>query len=670
MVNIAFGLLRDTMDEGIISDAIRGLVSLFDVIVYILIPIVYTIFIKITKITIISGEMIEEIYSRIQLILGVLMIFRLSISVIQYIIDPDMMSDKSKGMGNVIVKILVMLVLLTAIIPLHIPDSDAPEGTYNYYLKNDGLLFGSMYFFQSRVLETNVLAKLILPQSDQSIATSAATLDQAGNNLAIIMLKSIVIHKNEDECRKEDHIDPSTTQVAYDRYDSGNYTPYELIQDGYYMSCYPGAHAAERYAFAYFPIVGFLAGAFVLVALVSFCVDIAMRAIKMAILRLIAPIPILSYIDPKSSEKGMFSNWVKTLTKTYLDVFIRLAIIYFVIFVIRGIAVYGIAGLKFNDASDAFAIIFIIIGLFYFAKQAPQFIYDAIGIRYEKGAGVFSGLGKIIGIGAAIGGSIGTARTYANARKEEPEASPGAIRGSAAMGAASGLFSGLKAALNAEDHQGSAALAAQQKTASRRAAHSTFGGRLKDGMTQMIGGKTALEQDDAYIKANKDIAELYDRMAQQADANGINKVFGYSYENAAGQLIQVNRDNAKSVKELSEELERKKTSGASPEQLKEIQNQHKAAQEHLLTAVAQGNYSDIIGNVDRTSNSFIDEMIVAYDEAYTLSSEVDIDLSMGTGQVTGDSFKKQHFTALNNARRRERSNEYKAHKSASEYNKK
>ena len=36
--------------------------------------------------------------------------------------------------------------------------------------------------------------------------------------------------------------------------------------------------------------------------MISFTIDIAVRAIKLAVLRLIAPIPIISRIDPKSSK--------------------------------------------------------------------------------------------------------------------------------------------------------------------------------------------------------------------------------------------------------------------------------------------------------------------------------------------------------------------------------
>ena len=55
----------------------------------------------------------------------------------------------------------------------------------------------------------------------------------------------------------------------------------------------------------------------IVVILLSFTIDVAVRAVKLAVLRLIAPIPIISYMDPKGSKDSAFNSWVKTLTSTY-----------------------------------------------------------------------------------------------------------------------------------------------------------------------------------------------------------------------------------------------------------------------------------------------------------------------------------------------------------------
>jgi len=64
----------------------------------------------------------------------------------------------------------------------------------------------------------------------------------------------------------------------------------------------------------------------------GYCISVGVRLIMLAFLQLIAPIPILSYLG--QDKDGVFGKWAKKCLSTFLDLFIRLAIIYFVIFII------------------------------------------------------------------------------------------------------------------------------------------------------------------------------------------------------------------------------------------------------------------------------------------------------------------------------------------------
>ena len=59
-----------------------------------------------------------------------------------------------------------------------------------------------------------------------------------------------------------------------------------------------------------------------------------MGTFKLIVLYLIAPLPIISYIDPKSSSGGMFDSWLKLTIKTYISIFLTLTAIYFVLAVL------------------------------------------------------------------------------------------------------------------------------------------------------------------------------------------------------------------------------------------------------------------------------------------------------------------------------------------------
>ena len=59
--------------------------------------------------------------------------------------DPDRLTNKDAGMGKIITRIVTMLAMFTAIIPLNIPYAE--EGSYNAYLNENGLLFGTLYSY-------------------------------------------------------------------------------------------------------------------------------------------------------------------------------------------------------------------------------------------------------------------------------------------------------------------------------------------------------------------------------------------------------------------------------------------------------------------------------------------------------------------------------------------
>lgn len=79
------------------------LLSLCDII-YRLIAFCFDIFEKLGTAKILENEVINVFYEKVGFILGIYMIFRLTFLAIQYILNPDMMSDKQKGTSKVLTK--------------------------------------------------------------------------------------------------------------------------------------------------------------------------------------------------------------------------------------------------------------------------------------------------------------------------------------------------------------------------------------------------------------------------------------------------------------------------------------------------------------------------------------------------------------------------------------
>ena len=88
--------MSDLDRQGWFSDAIRGLFAKLDSFVYSLISGLYQIFYYVATATIIEGETVRNFYSRVQLILGVIIMFKVAISLFNGIMNPDSLNDNKK----------------------------------------------------------------------------------------------------------------------------------------------------------------------------------------------------------------------------------------------------------------------------------------------------------------------------------------------------------------------------------------------------------------------------------------------------------------------------------------------------------------------------------------------------------------------------------------------
>ena len=433
-------------EPGIFLDAWRSLLATIDTMIYKLLCWIYEIFFSVATSTIIDGTIARALFQRIQIILGIFMIFKLSLSILNLIINPDLLRDKNSGTGKIVMRVVVALLLLTVVVPLNIPN--AQPRTFNGYINDHGILFGMLYAIQDRVLQENVLAKLILGTSANTTSNNTDvpdvsqkdSIENAGNLLAVTILKSFVLINVKDDtvtnmCEGDAQDCPNAycwSEVQDSGYNRSN-ASVDSILDAVTLECSTN-EGEDRYAFDYMWLFSTVVGVVVGIILLGYTIDVAIRAIKIAILRVIAPIPIISYIDPKSSKDGAFASWVKTLTSTYIDLFIRLAIIYFVIFVIA-ILIAQPTSISIAEGAPgsikAFTLIFVIVGLLFFAKQAPNFLKTMLGAKgVGFGPGVSGALGFMAGTiaGGGLAGAASAALTASNATNEaqaQGKAGPG-----------------------------------------------------------------------------------------------------------------------------------------------------------------------------------------------------------------------------------------------------
>ena len=519
-------------NPGWLDDFLRTIFSGLDNVGYFFVEGIFNVFFTIVNADLFSGDIINTFYTRIQLILGILMIFRISITLLQMIVNPDMFKDKQKGAGSIVKRIVVVLVLLSMIVPLeNIPEDNNP---LNDQIRSNGILFGFLYQFQDSVIRDNVLGKLILGSNVDSIpeggSSDIANMSDVGAVVSSTVAKAFIkptlksdapdeINTQEDyqaniACPGEDGGD-----VGARPYFSENLLRANTLVNHVNDTCQ--SNGEEVYVFDYTILGGLISSIIMTIIIIGFTLDIAVRAIKLAILRLIAPVPIISYISPGQEKDGAFGNWVKTLTSTYLSLFIRLAIIYFGAYLI---IVISEGGFSIWQSSTSFstsllASIFIIIGILVFMKQAPKFFQDMLGI---KGDGkLFSGIGTMLGAGIAGLGAIGAFNASRQASRlademrarEDPNYNPNSVlnRGkhvfAGLAGGVLGAKAGMGAALSAKDHVGSAAFAAIAKrnasVLSAGRSGGTFLGALGSSGRQMFTGESTYDALDAGWKARE-----------------------------------------------------------------------------------------------------------------------------------------------------------------------
>ena len=402
--------LAEFQEASIFKDMIRTLLASLCDIVYRGIILFYQLFMAIGDATILNSVDIQKIFNRIGLILGIIMMFRLIFSFVQYILDPDKITDKETGVGGLIKKVIVVILAL---------------GLVNW-------VFEEAIKLQGIILEENVIGKIVLGVgSDEEI-----DMKEFGTMLSYTLFSNFYYQNpemNEDALKDAnskgcgpDYFNPENGE--FKRYISTFYD-FEAVhkcvnEEG---TAKANLFGNKIYYATFHGLEALIVGGFVLWILIMYTISLGVRVVKLAFLRIVSPVPILSYLSPKKSNS--FSNWIKQCVMTYLDLFIRIAIIYFAMLLISIIFTRGATvGTSFAvDDSDQLLFIgldkwfniILVLGVLLFAKKIPDLLADLFPGMGGKGGldlgfGLksrtdFAGKGLVTRTaGAAIGaGAIG-----------------------------------------------------------------------------------------------------------------------------------------------------------------------------------------------------------------------------------------------------------------------
>lgn len=462
--------------------AIRTFFAFFDSLFYNLISILFRAIFNLANFELVG--IYEGFEQRIYVILGIFMLFKVTVSLISYLVNPDKISDKEQGVGKIVTRIITVLVMLIAL----------------------PTFFSLMTELQNNLLPA--IPRVIVGTTDTMNGTSASN---TANEMSITMLSGFASVR--DGCTVPEYSSP-----AY-------------FVDVVNTIC--NVNGEKMYAYDYKPGISTIVGALMCYTVFSLCLTVAIRAFKLIILRMIAPIPVISYISPKSSKDGTFSTWTKTLLTTWVELFILLGMIYLVIYII-GYLVQGEFWVTFmNDVGNVdgaldkiLLLSFLVVGLLMFARQTPKFIFDALGIK-PKGAFI-----RMLGMGAAALGGVGAARAGFRARNKYDAANGNGSHKIRNFGAS--LFGGLGTAAVG----GSAILSSDKPTLgtgydaqskynatnlNRINSGSTLRGRLFAKATGMLSGQTPADvmrmQNESLEKSEKAFKDYKSTIESRFDGN-------------------------------------------------------------------------------------------------------------------------------------------------------
>lgn len=358
------------------TELMRRLFALLDGIVAWAIELLYVLLIKIAD-TNVFGELIYQYLGRIYTFLGIFMVFKLSFAMINYIINPDTLTDKGKGFSKLITNVVISLILL-AITPN---------------------LFDAAFKLQSDLLSSNAVYQIVtgkkLPTSE---GNSNKSLEEnakvQGKEMSYAVYSSFIYKSGGDDYELEDQ------KICEIKAGATCLLDQDVIikKDG------------KKFTYEYKYLISTICGCAVAYMLLMFCFDAAVRSVKLGFLQIIAPIPILSMIDPgKGTDK--VSKWGKECGKTFIDLFIRLAGIFFALDVIHSIlSSDGMMTYYSNTepVKNLFVRLFVIIGCLMFAKQLPNLIESILGIKLSgDGFSLKKKLGNVPGLGVAKAAGAG-----------------------------------------------------------------------------------------------------------------------------------------------------------------------------------------------------------------------------------------------------------------------
>lgn len=393
------GFLEDTVGRAGMS-LFRYIFFQIDKAIYELTIALYDIFFRLCNGKILSNSQISSLFGRISVILGMVMLFRVLFSFVQYLVDPDG-GNNGKSMTNVIKRAVLVVVML---------------GISTW-------VFNLLTTVQTAVIQSNAISKILLPYDVDS--ASFGTTVSGTTFLTFFTIGDVgdnIFGASDANICDNNYYIKAKNKILTD----GDYDMMSECVNEYAKVTFKGEDK-ERTTFVvdYNFLLATAIGVFLAYFIFSYTISVGVRMIQIAVLQILSPVAIIGYLSPK--DENMFTKWSKVYISTYIDVFLRIIIINFAICVIGIIMEQGDSTFWKSIGSPkgilltSYIKIIMMLAILQFAKKAPSLLSkilpagdSGIGFGLERPGTTLAPLGTAIGVvgGAAVGAVTSASSRY------------------------------------------------------------------------------------------------------------------------------------------------------------------------------------------------------------------------------------------------------------------
>lgn len=400
---------------------LRAICMAIDGVLYSLLDNAYDLVIKLSTAELLKPATIKSLTGNLYIIFGVVAFFRLALLLVNAIIDPEKLNEKGKGLSNIFFRVVGMVILL-AVTPFlfemsydlqgKLVGADASENIiFKTILGNNANIASPKNSNAGKALQNIALSSLITIDKEYLVNYKQCNVGE--NDCGFYPLTCVPNNDDEGTCTLQggyvygDNCSWPNCQKAVDKYNE-MYVAEDMSPAK--LAAYAGTSKKievegveqEVYVYNYMFIITGIVGVAMTYIIISFAIDIAVRMFELIVLEILSPLFIATFVDPKSAQSGPFKNWLSAVGKSYASLYIRLAIIALMVLLVSIIN----QSKMFQSMGDVsgWAKIFMVIGLLIFAKKAPKWIGDMIGIKGDGGLGGLS-IGKKLG-GMALAGGL------------------------------------------------------------------------------------------------------------------------------------------------------------------------------------------------------------------------------------------------------------------------